>query len=119
MKIFFALLISSFTTIAQAANMDFQGRCRGTTNDGTKVSFKYYSDFNGCSEKSNAGIVWSRGGELLTGKRTFTETKDIYTFKSARIEFKNSTGNTGGTLYVGKDKIKLACEIRDYEYGEC
>ncbi len=119
MKAFFLALVLS-TSFASAASMKIEGTCNGKLGDESPVAFKYYSNFDGCKEKSSAAIVF-RVGDLKTGTRSFTEDKDIYAFTNAKLYFKNSTGNTSGRLSVnGKNYVTVQCEVRDYEYlSEC
>lgn len=107
---------------ATKTNMNLEGSCKGKMHDNSAISFTYYSDFDGCKAKSNAGITIA--GSLSTGDRSFTETQDIYQFKATRLTFANSTGNVSGK-FTYKDQnakshtIVVTCEIRNYEYAPC
>ena len=107
------------------SSMKLEGSCSGTLKDGTEVSFNYYSDFDGCKDVSKGAVAFNSGVEgLFTGQRSFTETRDNYTFPEQKLSFENSTGNTTGILIMndleGKpEAVKLQCDIRDYEYADC
>jgi len=83
MKSLFTLAIVLFTFNSQAATMKFEGQCSGTLKDGTPVSYTYYSDFDGCKNKSLAAVTFHEGLalDLHTGERSFSNGKDIYRFK--------------------------------------
>lgn len=132
MKSLISLLTFFFALTASAGTaMKIEGSCSGNLQDGTAVSFTYYSNFDGCREKSSAAVSFSQGmgGSLYTGKRAFIGNRDVYSFKvnnkeMVRLSFADSTGNTGGKMrYVDMDgkrkSIAVTCEIRDYEYAEC
>lgn len=111
--------------------MKIEGSCTGVLADATPVSFTYYSDFDGCQEKSRAAITFNEGLalDLHTGNRAFEGEKDIYRFSQeeaevVRLTFANSTGNTGGQLTYqdeqgAKQALDIQCEIRDYHYADC
>lgn len=121
----------SFVIMSQAqagTAMKIEGSCSGTLADGTAVSYTYYSNFDGCRKVSNAAVSFSAGFEgLYTGKRSFTDTQDIYQLNSGyKLVFANSTGNTTGKLIYPSElnrrkvrTVQMQCEVRDYEYGEC
>lgn len=107
-----------------AAVQKLEGSCQGRLHNGKSVSFKYYSDFNGCKQKSSSAISYSGSDTLRTGTRRFTETSDIYEFSSIKLTLANSTGNTSAYYHYkdangGTRRVKVQCEVRDYEYGEC
>jgi len=115
-----ALLLS--LPLAAGTSMKIEGTCTGKLLNGKAVSFTYYSNFDGCQSTSQAAVSFNKGFEgLFTGTRSFTDTQDIYKLNSGfKLIFANSTGNTSGTLfYPLKKKIKVQCEVRDYEYGDC
>lgn len=106
--------------------MKVEGSCSGKLNDGTEVSYTYYSNYDGCKKVSSAAVNFNSGIEgLFTGKRSFTRSSDIYTFNDYKLIFANSTGNTSGKLTykdfeTSKRKtISVQCEVRDYEYADC
>lgn len=119
------LLLSLLTTPVLAASLKFEGSCSGKMLDGTVVNFDYYSNFDGCREKSKAALSYRLGRDgVITGTRSFTDELDTYDFGRTRLVFANSTGNTSGTYeYTDKKgkllRVELSCEVRDYEYGEC
>ena len=120
MKVFALILfVALFSRLSQASNsLKIEGSCSGSFKDGSPVSFTYYSDFDGCKEKSQAAISFTEGVEgLEMGERQFIKNRDVYSFKDGRLSFANSTGNTEGILEL-KEKVKVSCEIRDYEYAE-
>lgn len=123
-----SFIVLNLITNAKAAtgsSMKVEGSCSGRLNDGTPVSFTYYSNFNGCQNVSKSAITFTSGIEgLFTGSRTFKSNKDIYNFPKHKVTFADSTGNTSGTFqYRDADKalqnVELACEVRDYEYADC
>jgi hypothetical protein len=122
--IFLTLTLSAF---AQAEDeLKIEGKCNGNLADGTKVSFTYFSNFNGCQQKIRAAIQFAPnfGSGYYKGKREFEDSKDIYTMENYRVTFKDSTGNVSGIFsyldIVGKrQSINVQCDIRDYEYDEC
>ncbi|MBA2404819.1 MAG: hypothetical protein H0V66_08615 [Bdellovibrionales bacterium] len=126
-QIFAFFILLSFSTFAQSqSELKVEGNCKGDLRDGSKVSFTYYSNFNGCQQKINAAIKLSPsfGSQYVKGKREFENSQDIYTMNDYRITFKDSTGNTSGVFsyldVVGKrQSVDVQCEIRDYEYDEC
>lgn len=123
---FFSLLTASFAH--SGTSMKFEGSCTGTLSNNVPVNFKYYSDFDGCKEKSAAAISFSstEGEEqtLVTGERRFEGDKDIYAFQKTRVVFENSTGNTSGDLsYLNEETgeyqaVVVQCMVRDYHYAE-
>lgn len=128
------LFVVTTSTFAGTA-MKLEGNCSGALKDGSPVSFTYYSNFDGCREKSTAAVSFSAGNNqgLNTGKRSFEAGRDIYRFnvvengkekQAVRISFADSTGNTSGKLtYLDQNNsrktVVVQCEIRDYEYSEC
>lgn len=124
------LTFFSFAALSGTA-MKIEGSCTGVLADATQVSFTYYSDFDGCQDKSRAAVTFNEGLglDLHTGNRSFEGEKDIYRFSQEETEvvkltFANSTGNTGGQLSyqdeTGKmQALEVQCEIRDYHYGDC
>ncbi len=139
-KIFFSSIffILSFAVVEfshAGVSMKLEGTCRATQLDRTVKTFKYFSSFNGCKNKSSAAYTTKTGDSVLTGVREFVGDKDVYTFSTGTVEdtirltFANSTGNTSGTMTYYDDTlgeqaprkrtIKVTCEIRDYEYAEC
>lgn len=131
MKSLFTLAVVLFTLNAGAATMKMEGQCSGTLKDGTAVSYTYYSNFDGCKNRSRAAVTFHEGLalDLHTGVRSFSNGKDIYKFKQdkkevVRLTFADSTGNTSGELtYTDtegeKQTVELSCMIRDYSYGDC
>lgn len=131
MKSLFTLAVVLFTLNAEAATMKFEGQCSGTLKDGTPVSYTYYSNFDGCKNRSRAAVTFHEGLalDLHTGVRSFSNGKDIYSFKQdkkevVRLTFADSTGNTSGALtYTDlegeKQTVELSCMVRDYSYGDC
>ena len=132
MKKFFLVIMATLATsfmVEAGTNMNLEGSCKGKLHDNTPVSFSYYSDFDGCKEKSQAGITFNKSNKALgqilsTGQRYFTDTQDIYSFKDKKLSFANMTGNTSGKLTYkdqnGKTRtVTVSCEIRNYEYAEC
>lgn len=105
------------------ATMKLEGTCTGSLADGTAVSFNYYSDFDGCKSDSRSAVTFSSGIEgLFTGKRTLGD-QDVHSYPEYQLSFANSTGNTEGTLRYNdrqgvQQKVKVQCDIRDYEYAE-
>jgi hypothetical protein len=131
------LLLTFLTSFAQAGTvMNYQGSCTGALKNGSVISLKYYSDFDGCMKVSQAAVSFDSGlpFDLLTGARSFTHQDDIYSFKASingrslnllELKFKNSTGNTSGVMnYLDEESksrefINLKCSVRDYEYQSC
>lgn len=121
---FFSLLTAN---AAQAStSMNYEGSCNGTLANNAPISFKYYSDFDGCKEKSTAAISYNDAGEdrgLVTGTRTL-KVKDIYNFAGNKLTFENSTGNTSGSLSYQneetgeREEVIVQCEVREYSYAE-
>lgn len=107
--------------------MKIEGTCAGTLSDGSAVSYTYYSNFDGCRKISKAAISFTAGIEgLFTGKRSFTDSQDIYELNGGyKLIFANSTGNTSGSLTypVGSGRkmetVNIQCQARDYEYQDC
>jgi hypothetical protein len=131
-KTFYIIMVTLTTSLmvharANMNSMNLEGKCQGKLADNRTIEFTYYSDFDGCKEKSQAGITFSSevlGHGLLTGVRSFTETVDNYAFKNKNLTFKNSTGNTGGefTYRDSMNQVKtipVTCQIRNYEYAPC
>ena len=127
MKYFISALFLLASTLAFAdSSMKIEGTCSGAFKDGLPVAFTYFSDFDGKKDVSEAAISFTEGREgLYTGKRSFTDDKDIYQFnKNLSLTLANSTGNTKANLrYLADDgktteTIEVQCEIRDYEYPE-
>ena len=120
-----ALIISLVSLSAwSGTTMNLEGQCSGTLRDGTAVSFKYFSNFNGCTARATAALTYTKGMEgLLTGTRSFTDTTDRYSFPQTSVSFANSTGNTSGTFkyFDGRytRSVTVQCEVRDYEYSDC
>jgi hypothetical protein len=57
---FVFLLVLSLTAYAQAEDeLKVEGNCNGNLAEGTKVSFIYYSNFNGCQPKIRAAIKFA------------------------------------------------------------
>lgn len=125
MKIFFSLVVMMFSFSTFATSLHLEGSCSGKLLDGSPISFKYYSNFNGCQKVAAAGISYHEGRDNMnTGTRSFTEKSDIYKFGTTRVVLANSTGNTSAKYrYTDKrgdrQSVILQCEVRDYEYGEC
>lgn len=121
---FFFLNIISIAHASEGA-MKQEGSCAGTLLDGSPVSFNYYSDFDGCADKSKSAVTFTSGLEgLITGERSFSKSKDNYNFTGHKISFPDSTGNTSGSFtYTDpngvKQTVELACDVRDYEYVDC
>ena len=123
----FIFLTLTFSAFAQAEDeLKMEGNCNGSLADGTKVSFTYYSNYNGCQQKIRAAIKFGQnfGSGYYKGKREFENRQDIYTVDTYRVTFKDMTGNISGIFsyldVVGKrQSIDVQCEIRDYEYDEC
>lgn len=119
------LILATNTNATVGSSLKVEGSCSGTLNDGSPVSFTYYSDFDGCKNVSKSAITFTSGIEgLFTGSRSFKLNKDIYNFPAHKVTFENSTGNTSGTFeYRDADKslqnVELACTVRDYEYADC
>lgn len=119
-------LAFSFSGLS-ATTMKIEGSCQGNLDNGEAVAFTYYSNFDGCKNKSTSAVSFSQGlgNNLYTGQRSFTESWDIYRFqKNVRLTFKNSTGNTSGKLRYQDENgttrlVQVQCEVRDYEYAEC
>ncbi len=114
------------TTAESSTSMNYQGSCHGTLANNAPISFKYYSDFDGCKEKSAAAISYNDAGEdrgLVTGTRTL-KSRDVYNFAGNRLSFENSTGITSGTLsYLNeesgeREEVIVQCEVREYSYAE-
>lgn len=106
--------------------MKIEGTCTGRLKNNTPVNFSYYSDFDGCKNKSNGAISFNGDDDkgLRTGERTFKNSQDIYNFNDVKLAFADSTGNTSGVLtYKDEErksqKVEVQCEIRDYEYADC
>lgn len=124
-KLIFSFLSLILSSQVFSASMKLEGSCSGTLQNGTAVTFDYYSDFDGCKEKSQAALSLTSGMEgLHTGHRSFQNAQDIYSFAQIKLTFKDSTGNTSGSFrYLDEANtyktIQVQCEIRDYEYGEC
>src|SRR5690606_398889 len=104
------------------SSLKVEGTCSGILNDGQEVGLVYYSDFDGCKEKSVSAVAFTEGIEgLITGTRSFTEKEDIYSFPEHRLILANSTGNTVERLIYQDNEGEqqsdfLKCEVRDYEY---
>lgn len=119
------LITNANAKAASGTSMKVEGTCSGTLDDGTAVSFVYYSDFDGCKNVNKGALTFTAGLEgLLTGSRTFKGDSDVYTFPENKLTFANSTGNTSGKLHYKDNKgvkrfIPVSCEVRDYEYPEC
>lgn len=126
-QIFTVLVFLFFYTFAQAKDdLKLEGACYGDLIDGSRVSFYYYSNFNGCQKRSTAVIRFFINFEPVNykGKRTFQNERDIYTFHGYRVSFKDSTGNTDGLFsyyddYGWRRSVKVKCWIIDYEYEAC
>lgn len=124
MKIF-AILISLLSLSAwSGSSMKLEGSCTGTLKNKAPVAFTYYSNFDGCKNTSSAAITYTAGIEgLFTGTRSFKNNQDHYSFPKNTLSFPDSTGNISGTLkyFDGRatQTIKVQCEVRDYEYGDC
>jgi len=107
--------------------LDIEGSCSGALLDGTSVSYTYYSNYDGCRKVSRAAITFTSGLHgHYKGKRSFTTTEDIYSFRGGfKLIFANSTGNTSGTLVYPdepsgqKKSVTLQCSIRNNEYADC
>lgn len=110
---------------ATGSALKTEGSCTGNLQDGTPVSFTYYSNFNGCKNVSKSGISFHSGLDgLYTGSRTLKGGKDYYNFPGHDLTFKDSTGNTSGALGYRdasnqRHVITVQCDVRDYEYAEC
>jgi hypothetical protein len=130
------LFLLCFVSIAQAAGeLKQEGECSGHLEDGSTVSFAYYSNYEGCLEEVAGSIKFSSrtGLSSRTGRRTFENKKDIYTFKLLRkvpkqevfrLAFEDSTGNTSGVLdYFDmqgtRQSASILCTVTDYEYEAC
>lgn len=124
MKIF-AIFMSLMSLSAwSGSSMKFEGSCIGTLKNKVPIAFTYYSNFDGCKNTSSAAIAYTAGIKgLCTGTRSFKNNQDIYSFTKNTLSFPDSTGNTSGTLkyFDGRatQTIKVQCEVRDYEYGDC
>lgn len=125
-QIFTVLVFLFFATFAQASNVKLEGACYGDLIDGSRVSFYYYSNFNGCQKRSTAVIRFFTKFEPVNykGKRTFQNDRDIYTFDDYRVSFKDSTGNTDGIFsyyndYGWRRSVKVKCVVLDYEFEAC
>lgn len=122
-----ALSFILLNQVAQAKDsaMKYEGSCSGHLADGTAIALNYYSDFDGCKDTSRSAITFTAGIEgLFTGQRSFTDTKDIYSFSEQRLTFANSTGNTSGKLVIRNahdemETVQLQCDVRDYTYADC
>jgi hypothetical protein len=127
-----ALVVATLTLlICQSTRagilLDIEGSCSGALLDGTSVSYTYYSNYDGCRKVSRAAITFTSGLRgHYRGKRSFTTTEDIYSFRGGfKLIFANSTGNTSGTLVYpdeasGEKKfVTLQCSIRNNEYADC
>lgn len=125
MKMIFSAAVILFSSTAWSLSMKLEGACAGKLADGTQIAFRYYSNFNGCTQSAKAAISYDQGREgMLTGIRSFTDSSDVYNFGNTRITFANSTGNTSGRFrYIdsrgARHTATLECDVRDYEYGEC
>jgi hypothetical protein len=131
MKSLFTLAVVLFTLSAGAHTMKLEGKCSGTLQDGTTVSYTYYSNFDGCKNRSRAAVTFHEGLalDLHTGVRSFSKGKDIYQFKQnkkevVRLTFADSTGNTSGELTYTDEQgqnqtVQMSCMIRDYSYEDC
>jgi hypothetical protein len=118
--LFYVFLLGS--TAYASSPMKIEGSCKGTLINGTQVSYKYFSNFDGCKKISQASVSFTSGLQgRFKGKRSFTETQDIYDMKGGyKLIFNNSTGNTSGTLLYPKNQsVTTQCEVRDYEYSDC
>jgi hypothetical protein len=128
---FFSLLTANAAESAEnsqkSTSMNYQGSCNGTSANNAPIHFKYYSDFDGCKEKSTAAISYNDAGEdrgLVTGSRTLKGEKDLYLFAENKLTFENSTGNTNGTFSYQneetgeREEVIVQCEVRDYSYVE-
>jgi hypothetical protein len=121
------LTLSICSASYAGTSMKIEGSCTGTLSDGSAVSYTYYSNFNGCRKVIRAAVSFTSGIEgLFTGKRSFTDSQDIYVLNGGyKLIFANSTGNTSGSLSypVGSSrkiqKATMQCEVRDYEYSDC
>jgi hypothetical protein len=135
-KIIFSFITTLLTSISLAGvGMNLEGTCQGQNSEKTEVSFTYFSNFDGCMDKSQAALVFTEGEEgLFTGQRSFTDNHDIYSFTVShngkkteiyRVWFDNMTSRSKGTMrYLNEESgkseiITLQCLIRDYHYLEC
>lgn len=122
MKTLTAIVVFALAPVCfSRTTMNLEGNCTGTLKDGSAVAFSYYSDFDGCKSKSRAAIVYSEGGGLVTGSRSFKNGKDAYAFGTGQLSFKDFTGEVSGTLQTAEgESVPVQCQIRNYEYAtEC
>jgi hypothetical protein len=91
----FITLVSLLTFSRNASfaeQMNREGSCVGESEDGQKIDFNYYSDFNGCLRPSRASLVFltdSRISGLTTGVRSVpSDQLDAYEF-TAQISNQN------------------------------
>lgn len=107
---------------AQAvSSLKIEGSCFGNLPSGGSFSYTYYSNFDGCRKVSRASLKFTSGMKgIFKGKRSFTDTQDIYDLSGGhKLIFKNSTGNTSGTINYADKTLPVRCEVRDYEYADC
>ena len=104
-----------------ASTLKIEGSCIGNLPSGGAFSFTYYSNFDGCQKVSRATLKFTSGMKgVFKGKRSFTEAQDIYNLSGGhKLIFKNSTGNTTGTIIYADQTLPVRCEVRDYEYADC
>lgn len=134
--LFLALCLLGIVSLANAGEPQKQeGQCGGKLEDGSEISFSYFSNYNGCQTNIAGSIHFSPESDLESrkGKRSFTDQKDIYSFRSGhrilksevyRLTFANSTGNTSGVFDYfdaqgAKQSVTVQCLIHDYEYDDC
>lgn len=116
------LLFAGF--VSAQTDMKIEGSCRGQFR-GTDISFKYFSAFNGCVNKSKAEVAFTSGqSPKLKGTRILSNGLDTYTFKNYWLVFPDSTGNTHGDFKYRDSSgtirsVRLECQVLDYEYSEC
>ena len=115
-------LFLGFSIAHAESSLKLEGTCSGNLANGTPVVATFYSDFDGEAAVSKSAVTYSGGIEgLYTGKRTFKNAQDTYSFSDTKIIFADATGNTTGRLQYLEDgerpqSVELSCEVRDYEY---
>ncbi|MBY0518193.1 MAG: hypothetical protein K2P81_14890 [Bacteriovoracaceae bacterium] len=122
--------------------MQIEKSCVGDLSDSSKVAVKFYSDFDGCQNESQAAISIALGNapeELHIGKRVIDSAHDTYhvfqkfgerNLESIVATFASKTSTVTGDLKLVLDvdeqgdtteeTVILNCmQVWDYEYEDC
>jgi hypothetical protein len=125
MRIFLITAILTVLPHAQAA-LQIERSCQGMMEDGSKVSARFFSNFDGCRSDVMGAVVLSvtpDGGPdvMLLGKRSFVNDRDVYSFyEGFQADFDTSPRSVEGVMQVDLETIALKCdEVWQYNYEEC